>query len=178
MTSLFRRQSQTSKTFADSEIEELWSRLNRWYANVDRGITKDKYLSLQEKMGKEPDLEKMPPDISDFPYDVQIGISVYNKLGDRYSPEYGYLGKDYTNVRLFAEIHKVDNLELFLETILRIDEKLINKDIIYFTKKRIKSPETKIFSGKSKGRKSQNKEKISASNSCWRVNGKQDNLRS
>ncbi len=88
-------------------------------------MTKDKYISLQDKMGKEPDLDKMPPDPEDFPYDIQVAMNVYNKLGDRFTSDFGYLGKDYTNANLFADIYQVDNKELYMEALLRMDERVI-----------------------------------------------------
>ncbi len=88
-------------------------------------MTKEKYLNMQDKLGKEPDLTKMPPDIDDFPYDVQMAIQVYNRLGDRFTADYGYLGKDYTNLNLFIDIYGIDNKEIFVEALLRMDERVI-----------------------------------------------------
>jgi hypothetical protein len=58
---------------------------------------------------------------------VQQAISVYNRLGDRLVPDYGYLGKDYTSLPLHMEIVQPDSKEIFLETMLRLDEILIKK---------------------------------------------------
>ena len=125
MIHLYRRQFQICLTFVNSEREELWSRLNRWHANIEKGITKEKYIEIEEKLGREPNLDRMPPDIEDFPYEVQMAIGTYNKLGDRFTSDFGYLGKDYTNLETYMSIYDIDDKEMFVETILRMDERVI-----------------------------------------------------
>lgn len=78
-------------------------------------------------MGQDPKPDEIPPEHQDFPPDVQKAMLVYNKLGDRMVPEIGYLGKDYTTVELHMRIQKVEDEDIFLETLLRLDEKIIKK---------------------------------------------------
>lgn len=80
-----------------------------------------------EQLGEEPNPEKIPPEFEDFPTDVQSAILTYNKLGDRLVPDIGYLGKDFTSLELHIELCKPDNKEIFVETLLRLDEKLIEE---------------------------------------------------
>jgi len=54
-----------------------------------------------EQIGKEPDPEEIPPEVEDFPLDVQKALLLYNKLGDRIYPDIGYLGKDYTQLPIW-----------------------------------------------------------------------------
>lgn len=75
----------------------------------------------------EPNPDKIPPEISDFPDDMQKAILVYNKLGDRVAAEIGYLGKEYTQLPLYMDVYEVENKNLFLETLLRLDTKMIQK---------------------------------------------------
>lgn len=80
-----------------------------------------------EQMGEEPDPDKIPPDIDDFPLDVQKALVVFNKLGDRIYPDVGYLGKDYTSLPIYMEVYEVDNKKVFMEALLRLDAKIIQK---------------------------------------------------
>lgn len=80
-----------------------------------------------EQLGQEPDPKKIPPEIDDFPLDVQKAILIFNKLGDRIVPDIGYLGKDYTSLPIHMRINNIDSEELFLETLLRLDQKVIEK---------------------------------------------------
>lgn len=115
------------KTFAQEAKEYLWKLLDSWAYNVDTGMTREKYYSICEQMGIEPNPDKIPPEIDDFPLDVQKAILVYNKLGDRVMADIGYLGKDMSALSVYFDIYNVCDKELFLDVILRLDEKLIKK---------------------------------------------------
>lgn len=78
-------------------------------------------------MGDDPDPEKCPPDLEDFPPDVQKAIIVYNKLGDRVAADIGYLGKEFSTIDLWMRIYKVEDQEIFLESLLILDQKMIEK---------------------------------------------------
>jgi hypothetical protein len=117
----------TSTTFEQAEREELWRRLEHWQNNTDQKVTREAYLEICRQTGEEPDPWKIPPEIEDFPEDVQKAINVFNRLGDKIVPDVGYLGKDYTSLPLHIEIMKPDSKEIFLETLLKIDERLIKQ---------------------------------------------------
>lgn len=90
-------------------------------------MTKDKYLEMQEQLGREPDIDKCPPGIEDFP-DVFIdAINIYNSLGDRVYPDIGYIGKDFTNLPILIDIYKIDNIDLLMEILSRLDARAIKK---------------------------------------------------
>jgi len=110
-----------------AETNEVWNRLERWQNNIEVDITLDKYLSMCEQLGEEPNPDKMPPEVSDFPVDVQKAMMLFNKLGDRIYPDIGYLGKDYTQLPIYIKVYEIENTELFLETLLRLDSKVIEK---------------------------------------------------
>lgn len=78
-------------------------------------------------MGHEPNPDKCPPDLEDFPPDVQKAILVYGRLGDKVAADIGYLGKDLTPLSIYMEVYQVENKEIFLETILILDQKMIEK---------------------------------------------------
>jgi len=105
----------------------MWSRLEKWQSNFEVGMTRDMYFDLCEQMQEEIDPEKIPPEVDDFPADAQKAIILFNKLGDRIYPDVGYLGKDYTQLPIYMDVYEVENRRLFLETLLRLDSKLIQK---------------------------------------------------
>lgn len=80
-----------------------------------------------EQLEKEPDPDEIPPDLEDFPEEVQQAIVTFGKLGDRIVADIGYLGKDYTSLPLHMDLLNLDNRSIFVETILRLDERLITK---------------------------------------------------
>ena len=90
-------------------------------------MTADRYFTMCEQLGEEPNPDKIPPEIHDFPPDVQKAIILFNKLGDRIYPDVGYLGKDYTQLPIYMEVYEVEDKRLFLETLLRLDAKIIEK---------------------------------------------------
>ena len=65
--------------------------------------------------------------MEDFPLDVQAAIIIYGKLGDRIAENVGYLGKDFTTLPLQMEIMQVENKEICLETLLRLDQRMIER---------------------------------------------------
>ena len=90
-------------------------------------MTQDRYLTVCEQLGQEPDLEKMPLDISDFPEIVQIAMQTFNMLGDRVQADIGYIGKDYTNLPIYIKIYGISDLEFFLHLISWFDGRAVKK---------------------------------------------------
>lgn len=82
---------------------------------------------MQEQLGREPDPAKCPPGEEDFPEIIQIAFAIYSRLGDRVYPEIGYIGKDYTNLPVLLDIYGVDNVDLVLETLSRLDARNIKQ---------------------------------------------------
>ena len=80
-----------------------------------------------EQLGKMPQEEEMPIEVSDFPPEVIDAIVIFNSLGDRVVGEIGYVGKDYTNLPILLEVHQVNNKELLLDILLWMDRRLIKK---------------------------------------------------
>lgn len=89
-------------------------------------MTKEKYLEMCERFGDEVDESKMPPDFSDLPSYAQIGIEMYNYLGNRFSGgmESVYIGKEYSCLgQLFDIYHVEDRYEkrLILDVIKQVE---------------------------------------------------------
>ena len=97
------------------------------YKNLDTGMTRNKYLTMCEQLGKEPNDDEIPPDWEDFPEVMQHAINSFNQLGDRVYPEIGFVGKDYTNLNHYLEIYDVNDKEFFLEIISWLDSRAIKK---------------------------------------------------
>lgn len=73
------------------------------------------------------DWDRVPPDLEDFPFDVQKAILSYSKFQDKYEPDMGYLGKDFTLFDQVARIENINDEGLYLETLLQIDALYIEK---------------------------------------------------
>ena len=105
----------------------MWERLEEWQKNSDVGMTKDKYLEMREQLGKEPDLKECPPGEEDLPSVIIDAINIFNMLGDRVYPEIGYIGKDYTNLPVLLEVFQIDNVDLTMQALSRLDGHAIKK---------------------------------------------------
>lgn len=90
-------------------------------------MSKDKYLEMQEQLGREPDPEKCPPGLEDFPEVFIEAIEIFNLMGDRVYPEIGYMGKDYTNLPDILKVKKIESTELLLEILSRLDNNAIKE---------------------------------------------------
>lgn len=102
-------------------------------------MTKDRYLEMMEQLGREPIEKEVPPDYEDFPYIVIEAIETFNSLGDRVQADIGYIGKDYTNLPFYIKIHKVEDEDLFLNILLRLDAQAIE-----ISSKRMKAEMDKV----------------------------------
>lgn len=97
------------------------------FTNLDTGMTKDRYLNMQEQMGRDINERDIPPDTNDFPEIVQYAINTFNMLGDRVQADIGYIGKDYTNLPIYMKLYKIDDTEFFLEILSWLDSRTIKK---------------------------------------------------
>ena len=99
-------------------------------------IDVEKYLKICEELGEEPDPERMPPDASVFPLEVQVAFFVYNHLSDRYEGMSGtYLGKEWGPCFKLFELFEVEDTvvtHFFMKMIERLtithSAKLAEKD--------------------------------------------------
>lgn len=90
-------------------------------------MTKDRYLEMQDQLGQEPDPTRCPPGIEDLPETIIYAIEIFNLLGDRIYPDIGYVGKDYTNLSILMDLYKIDEPELLIEALSRLDAHAIKK---------------------------------------------------
>lgn len=113
--------------FVTEQKESVRNKLEKMFNNLDTGMTKSKYLTMCEQMGREPKENEIPPDWEDFPEVVVIAVNVFNMLGDKVFPEIGYIGKDYTNLTVLMSLHNIHDKEFFLEVLTWLDQRAIKK---------------------------------------------------
>ena len=88
-------------------------------------MTRERYLKMCEQLGKEPDENEIPPDWEDFPEIAVQAINTFSALGDRVYPDIGYMGKDFTNLPYYIEMHGIKDTELFLEILTYLESRAI-----------------------------------------------------
>tara|TARA_Y100001938_G_C8100934_1_gene441676 strand:- start:10905 stop:11237 length:333 start_codon:yes stop_codon:yes gene_type:complete len=63
-----------------------------------------------EKLGREPDPDKMPLEIADFPFEVQIAFFIHSLLPDKWDGASGtYMGKDWSALMGLFDIYEVEH---------------------------------------------------------------------
>jgi len=96
-----------------------------------------------EQMGEEPDWDKCPLDIEDFPELVLTALNLYHSLGDRIYPDIGYIGKDFTNFNFLLNKFGIEKHqeEYIFDIILWLDARQIkiSQDKLKASHERIKN---------------------------------------
>lgn len=90
----------------------------------------NEYIAVCEKLGKEPDYDKIPMDDNNFPYEVQLALLVHSVLPDRWDGMSGsYLGKDWSALGTLLNIYDVEDkktVSFFLKSIDMLQTRSIN----------------------------------------------------
>jgi hypothetical protein len=89
-------------------------------------MTRERYFKMCEQLGQEPVESEIPPDWEDFPDIVLVAMTTFSSLGDKVMPDIGYLGKDFTNLPHYLDIHEIEDKELFLEILTYLESRAIN----------------------------------------------------
>ena len=112
-----------------SQREKCLERLEELLKNLDTGMTAERYFEMQEQMGLEIEEDRIPPSMEDFPEIVENALQLFNRLGDRVYPEIGYIGKDYTNLKLYMNVYGIEeeDKDFLLEIIEWLDARAIKK---------------------------------------------------
>lgn len=83
-----------------------------------------------ERLGREPDPNKMPLEIVDFPFEVQIAFFIHSLLPDNWDGASGtYLGKDWSALIGLLDIYEVEHrreVTVFVKQIDMYNMKQIN----------------------------------------------------
>lgn len=94
-----------------------------------------------EQMGNEPKEDEMPADFGDFPYSVQVAISIFAIMPDVWEGMSGtYMGKNFSILPFLADVYEVDNRPQLMQFINIIGSIVMNQ----------RSKEQKIRQKKSK----------------------------
>jgi hypothetical protein len=116
------------RTFATNQKKLCLEKLEELFKQSDGGLTQERYFEMQEQMGLEVEVEKMPLAVEDFPDIVINALNVFNRLGDRIYPDIGYIGKDFTNLKLYQKVYGIEeDDDFFLEVIEWLDARAIKK---------------------------------------------------
>jgi|TARA_B110000285_G_C14881033_1_gene493923 hypothetical protein len=107
----------------------------------------DKYLTICEQLGEEPDPSKMPLETSDFPVEVQVAFFVFDLLEDKWEGMSGtYMGKIWGNLEYLFTLYSVEEPKVVVYFI-SILESLIVKDRIEKSERKRKVEERKSTGG-------------------------------
>ena len=86
-----------------------------------------KYLAVCEQLGQEPDPEKMPPDMMDFPQEVQESFLIHSCLPDRWDGMSGmFMGKDWSALGTLLDVFEVDDKRTTVYFLKAIDDRNSN----------------------------------------------------
>ena len=90
-------------------------------------MTRDRYFKMCEQLGKEPVDSEIPPDLEDFPDIAVQALITFQSLGDRVYPDIGYMGKDFTTLPYYIDMHGIEDTGLFLEILTYLESRAINQ---------------------------------------------------
>ena len=107
----------------------------------------DKYLLICEQLGEEPDPEKMPLDLSDFPVEVQTAFFIFGLLEDIWDGMSGnYFGKKWDTLEYFFKLYEVEQPKTILYIMKSYESIIVNARAQSAEKKR-KAEERKSAGG-------------------------------
>ena len=83
---------------------------------------------LCEELGNTPKEDEMPADFNDFPYIIQVAMSIFAMLPDIYEGMSGtYMGKDFTLLPYLAGIYEIENHAQLMQFINMIGNIIMKK---------------------------------------------------
>ena len=142
----FRNGGHTRKFYA-TQVEKIYSLLQKKVSQEDSNIDIAKYLSICDKLGEAPDPDRMPLETSDFPEEVQTAFFVFDYLQDRWEGMSGsYLGKEWSNIEFLFDLFDIQERRTVLYFIKLWENVLVNYKAEKSERKR-KAEERKNSSG-------------------------------
>lgn len=94
----------------------------------DRYLDINKYLAVCEQLGQEPDPEKMPPEYSDFPLEVQQAFLLHSYLHDQWDGMSGmYMGKDLSAMGTLLDILEIEDKKTVVFFLKCIEDRYANQ---------------------------------------------------
>ena len=141
------RNSWKSRKFYRQQVVEILDLLERHYKSSDKKFRE--YLLVCERLGKEPDPNRVPMDMGNFPYEVQLAFLVHDLLPDRWEGMSGsYLGKDWSAIGALLDAHDIDKdrqiILFFVKALDNINSSIINKNVQKEHKRKERSSKGKM----------------------------------
>jgi hypothetical protein len=82
----------------------------------------DEYIAVCEKLGKTPNLDKLPMNRAYYPFEVQLALVIHEVLPDRWDGMSGsYMGKDWSCVDAYLTAYEVEDKRTVLMFIKALD---------------------------------------------------------
>jgi hypothetical protein len=101
------RTSRRLRKFYAEQVAWALALITRYYTN---NISVDAYLQLCDQLGQEPDLNEMPPELEDFPLEIQEAFVIHAMLPDKWDGASGsYMGKDWSPLKDLLDINNVED---------------------------------------------------------------------
>ena len=114
--------------FYQRQVEYVFALIQRKYKET---LDLDKYLAICEQTGEEPDIDKMPPEMGDFPFEVQQAFLIHSVLIDQWDGMSGmYMGKDMSPLGTLLDVYEVEDkrtVVYFLSYIIQTNSSNINE---------------------------------------------------
>ena len=93
----------------------------------------DKYLAICEQLNQDPDPDKMPPEMRDYPQEVQQSFMLHSILTDKWDGTSGmYMGKDFAPIGTYLDVFNIEDkrtVTYFLAHIENENSNSINKRV-------------------------------------------------
>jgi len=106
------RASWGTRKFYSEQVAWALAQIQRVYSD---NISVDAYLQMCEQLDQEPDPDEMPPEIGDFPYEIQEAFVVHAMLPDKWDGSSGsYMGKDWSPLNDLLNIQGVNDKRPFV----------------------------------------------------------------
>ena len=141
------RNSWKSRKFYRQQVVEILDLLEKHYESSDKKFRE--YLLVCERLGKDPDPNKVPMDMGNFPYEVQLAFLIHDLLPDRWEGMSGsYLGKDWSAIGAILDSYNIDIdrqiILFFVKAMDNINSSIINKNMQTEQKRKEKSSKGKM----------------------------------
>mgnify|MGYP003144788143 CR=1 FL=1 len=125
------RHSRWTRKFYQKQVKKILALVKRKFR--DGKIDIDKYLKICEELGEEPDPEKFPVEMSDFPYEVQLAFHIHDMMPDRWDGMSGfYLGKDWSSLTVLFDTYEIEDKQtilFFVKVIEGEHSSVINEEV-------------------------------------------------
>jgi len=94
--------------FYQDQVTQILGLLDKHYKEGQLPL--DTYLEICDQKGIEPDPDEMPPEVGNYPFEVQVAFLLHDLLPDRWDGMSGsYFGKDMSALGTLLDIWEVED---------------------------------------------------------------------